>query len=100
MKREEALTLLREHAAELHELGVAHLHLYGSVARDKAEGDSDVDILVTPAAATFSLFDLVGIKQFLQDILRCSVDVLTLGSLKKALPAIRDRVNADLIAVF
>jgi predicted nucleotidyltransferase len=44
MKRDEAIKLLRETAGKLHELGVAHACLFGSVARDEAEEGSDVDV--------------------------------------------------------
>ena len=43
MKREAALKLLREHKQELKErYGVTRLGIFGSVARDKAAGGSDV----------------------------------------------------------
>ena len=46
MTRDRALTILREHEAELRAKGVAHLRLFGSVARDEATELSDVDVLV------------------------------------------------------
>lgn len=46
MKREEVLQILAEHKDKLKALGVKSLDLFGSVARDEARSDSDVDFLV------------------------------------------------------
>ena len=47
MKRQEVLLLLRQKYQELALLyGVTALFLFGSVARDEARPDSDVDLLV------------------------------------------------------
>ena len=46
MRRAEALRIIREHEAELRAMGVESVELFGSVARDEAGPDSDVDVLV------------------------------------------------------
>jgi predicted nucleotidyltransferase len=46
MRRDEILRFLNEHRAELERFGVKSLAFFGSVARDEAQEDSDVDILV------------------------------------------------------
>lgn len=47
MSRQEVLSTLRSQKAALHaDLGVARLALFGSVARNEAGRDSDVDLLV------------------------------------------------------
>jgi predicted nucleotidyltransferase len=43
MQRDDALRLLRGGLAQLQRLGVGQLYLYGSVARNVAREDSDVD---------------------------------------------------------
>jgi uncharacterized protein len=58
--------------------GVAHLSVFGSVARGDATSESDVDLIIEPAAGkSFSLFDLVGIDEVLRETLQRKVDVLT-----------------------
>ena len=48
LKRDEVLALLRTHRQTLAErFGVSSVHLFGSVARDRATPASDVDILVS-----------------------------------------------------
>lgn len=45
MQREEVLHRLRAHRRELARFGVKSLALFGSVARDEAGPESDVDLL-------------------------------------------------------
>ena len=47
LRRAEVVRLLAEHREELAELGVISLSVFGSVARDEAGPESDVDLLVT-----------------------------------------------------
>ena len=45
MKRQEAITVLTIHQKSLKDFGVSSLLLVGSVARDEARPDSDVDLV-------------------------------------------------------
>ena len=66
MKRDEALNLLHTHQTELREkYGVQSLSLFGSVARDQARPDSDVDLLVefNRPVGVFGLLALILIAQ-------------------------------------
>src|SRR5262249_33791809 len=47
LNRESVIALLREHQDELRQLGLSSLSLFGSVARNEARADSDVDLLAT-----------------------------------------------------
>jgi predicted nucleotidyltransferase len=44
MKRDEAISRLQQHEADFKRLGVEHLYMFGSTARDEAGDDSDVDL--------------------------------------------------------
>ena len=46
MKRDKVLAIIAAHREQLQGLGVKSLTLFGSVARDQARPDSDVDLLV------------------------------------------------------
>jgi predicted nucleotidyltransferase len=46
MKRDEAISRLRQHEADLRRLGVERLYMFGSTARGKAKEDSDVDLFL------------------------------------------------------
>ena len=68
-RREEILKVAASH-------GATDVRLFGSRARGEAGRVSDVDLLVRLAPGR-TLFDLVAIKQDLEDLLGCPVDVVT-----------------------
>ena len=47
MDKQTVISTLLAHQTELQELGIDHLTLFGSVARDEASTDSDVDLLAS-----------------------------------------------------
>jgi len=68
--------------------GVRFLALFGSVARDEAAGESDVDVLVEfDGPATFERY--MGLKFHLEDLLGRRVDLVTRRALRQELrPAV------------
>jgi predicted nucleotidyltransferase len=63
MKRDEAIACLKQHEPELKQLGVERLFLFGSVARDEAAEDSDVDLFFDTKKGDLDLFGLMDIKE-------------------------------------
>ncbi len=56
MKRDQVLSVLRERHEEIERrFSVKHLALFGSMARDEARGDSDVDVLVESRVPRLSM---------------------------------------------
>ncbi|MGK7892891.1 MAG: nucleotidyltransferase family protein [Xenococcus sp. (in: cyanobacteria)] len=96
MKRDQVLAIVNAHQTELQDLGVKSLELFGSVARDQASSDSDVDFLVEFAIEA-SLFDLFRVRHYLEDLLGCDVDLGTTDALREHL---REPVLEDAIPVF
>jgi uncharacterized protein len=96
MNRDAVLALLREHLSVLRErFGVQHLRLFGSVARDTARADSDVDVLVDfDGPATADRF--FGVQFYLEDLLGQPVDLVTVNALRERL---RPYVERDAITV-
>jgi uncharacterized protein len=95
MRRNDVLTLVQAHRNNLMQLGVKSLDLFGSVARDEALPNSDVDFLVE-FAKPIGLFQLLRVKHYLEDILECPVDLGTRNALRQHL---REPVLKDLIHV-
>jgi predicted nucleotidyltransferase len=95
MRRDETLAILGAHQEELRRRGVRSLALFGSVARDEARPNSDVDVLVE-IERPMGLIGFIGIQEYLEQILGCDVDLGTPESLK---PAIRDRVLQEAVRV-
>jgi predicted nucleotidyltransferase len=83
MRRETAIEAIRSHLGELRALGVGSLSLFGSVARDEARPDSDINVLVEIARPS-GLVGLMRIRFFLEDVLSTRVDVVTRGGLDAA----------------
>jgi len=85
MNRDSVLNLLRAHKAPLtQKFGVSRLALFGSVARDSATSQSDVDVLVSfVGPATSDRY--FGVQFYLEDLLGCSVDLVTEKALRSEL---------------
>ena len=95
MKLEEALRILAAHQAELRVLGVERVSVFGSVARNEAGEDSDVDILVefTPGVRV-GMFEFLDIQETLSRLLGAEVDLATPASLH---PGLRDAILAEAV---
>ncbi len=96
MRRQEVLKILANHQNTLKEFGVKSLLLFGSVARDEASANSDVDLLVE-FDCPVGLFTFVRLKRYLEEILESSVDLGTTDSLK---PYLREPVSREAIRAF
>ena len=95
MNRDEVLDVLRTHKATLAErFGVVDLALFGSIVRDQATDDSDVDILVRfDSPATSKRY--FGVQFYIEDLLGRPVDLVTDKALREEMrPYIeREMVN-------
>jgi predicted nucleotidyltransferase len=76
MDKETIIARLRNHEAELKHAGVLSLRLFGSVARDEARADSDVDLMARfDRSLCRTLFDYAGVEGRLTEILHVQVDL-------------------------
>jgi predicted nucleotidyltransferase len=91
--REQALRHLAGARAELADLGVRSLDLFGSVARGEAGPGSDVDLLVE-FDKPIGLFHFFRVQRRLQEILGCRVDLVMRDAVKRQL---RDRIFAEAV---
>jgi predicted nucleotidyltransferase len=97
MNREQVITALRGHEAELHPFRVSCLFLFGSVARNEAGPESDVDLFFDTDNPRFSLIELVDVQERVSTILGVASDVMTRASLH---PMLRQRIEAEALRVF
>ena len=75
MQRDEVLKVLKRFKEEAAtEFGIVSLGVFGSVARNEADNESDVDVVVQSNKR--GLYTLVHIKQRLESMLHTSVDVI------------------------
>jgi predicted nucleotidyltransferase len=88
MTRVEAIVKLKDRASAIRAMGATSLYVFGSTARDEAQPNSDLDVFIDyDPDSRFNAFDLVGIKQYLEDELRIPVDVTTRDGLHPMLKA-------------
>lgn len=98
MRRFEAVIALRKQAESVRALGATALFLFGSTARDSPSIPNDLDVFIDyDIESRFSLIDLVGIKQLLEDRLGVPVDLTTRDSLD---PLLKSRIEASAERIF
>ena len=98
MTRHEAIERLTLAAGRVRDMGATSLYRYGSVARDEAKAQSDLDLYIDyDIESRFNAFDLVGIKQLLEDRLGVPVDLTTRDGLH---PRLRARIEASAHRIF
>ena len=96
MTIDSAIHLLASRKAELHDrYGVRDLAVFGSVARNEAREDSDVDVLVDfNGPPTFNgYFDLLF---FLEELFGRKVDLVTQDAVR---PRVRPYIEKDAVHV-
>lgn len=95
MTRDELLEKLRELKPRWEEWNIKRMAIFGSYARDEANEDSDVDLLIdTPRP--YSLIHLSKMHNVFRDYLDADVDVLYRGCLKDG---VHDQILKDCIDV-
>lgn len=87
-RRSEILALAEQH-------GAYNVRLFGSVARDDATSESDIDFLVDFKPG-YGLIDRIALMQELEDLLGREVDVVRERSLKQP---IRERALKDAVVL-
>ena len=92
-RRADVLRVLAAHRAELESMGVTSLAVFGSVARDEAGPDSDIDVLVQVRRPT-GLFEFARIRRYLEGLLGRPVDLATPDALR---PAMREQILREAV---
>lgn len=76
MGKKEIIEILADYRKEAADrYGILEIGVFGSAARDEIGAESDVDVVIRIAKP--DLFILAGIKNELEERLRCSVDIVT-----------------------
>ncbi|MBZ9963204.1 nucleotidyltransferase domain-containing protein [Mesorhizobium sp. B292B1B] len=98
MRKDEIIERLRRNADAIRGMGATSLYLFGSIARDSGNTDSDLDLFIDyDPTRRFSLIDLVGIKQFLEENISAEIDLTTRDSLH---PMLKAEIERSAVCVF
>ncbi len=81
LTREQAIDRLRSAEAQIRRLGVRRLALFGSVVRNQATVESDVDVLVEFEPAKKTLDSFMELAFLLDEVLGRPADLVTTESL-------------------
>jgi len=84
MERDEVLSLLKSRKRRLKKFGVHSISIFGSIVRNQARRNSDVDILVN-FEKPVGLFEFARLKLYLEELLGREVDLVTPEALRKEL---------------
>lgn len=96
MSSDEIVNVLRELGDQIEREFKARIEgIFGSYARGEERDGSDLDVLVN-FRDDATIYDLVGLGDFLEDTLHCKVDVVSRRALREE---IKDRILEDLIPV-
>lgn len=91
------LQVLRDHEADLRRFDVAHIAVFGSMARGDAN-PNDIDVLVELTENnSLGVFEYARLKLFISRILGGSADVVNRRSIK---PLLRESILRDAVHAF
>jgi predicted nucleotidyltransferase len=93
---DKAKMLLISHRQQLSQLGSRHLAIFGSTARNETTKASDIDILVDFDSKK-DLFEFIDLKFYLEDLLKCEVDLVSRQALH---PALKKRILDEAKQIF
>lgn len=81
--KKELLERLKSHHQAIIGYGVVQLGIFGSFVRDEAGPDSDIDFFIDFIPEKKTLKNVVGLADYLQELLGREVEIVTPASLNK-----------------
>ncbi len=98
MSSNDAISILRAHEVELKAAGVRSLRIFGSVARDEAGPESDIDLEAAfENVDALTLLDIAKLERHLSGLLGRRVELIQQGTFKEGL---RERLEAEAVLAF
>ena len=77
MDSKEVIKLIKAHKRELEKFGVKRIGIFGSLARDEASEERDIDIVVEFERGKGTFKNFGGLAEYLESLFGRSVDILT-----------------------
>ena len=86
------ISTIRQNSSKItHDFGIKTLRIFGSVSRNEQTENSDLDVCVE--TETPNPFLLANLKEFLETLFHCSVDVVRIH--KNLNPFFKSRIERD-----
>ena len=96
MKKEKTIKILKENMSEIKKFGVKRIGIFGSVARDEADGKSDIDFVVEFEKGKAVFKNFAGLVRFLENLFGREVDILTPGGIESIrIKSIKERIKKE-----
>ena len=96
MELQNCVNTIRENSSKIvSDFGIRSLRIFGSVSRNEQTENSDIDVCVE--TQTPNPFLLASLKDYLESIFKCSVDVVRMH--KNMNPLLKSRIERDGIYV-
>jgi len=95
MNRQTIIIRLQEKKTELQQLGIEHLRLFGSSARNEARADSDIDLAATFSPSAHIGFGFVSIAKRLEELLGTPIDLISYPPTNKHIHTTIEREGLD-----
>lgn len=92
LNKEKIFEILSENKEFLKRQGVRKLELFGSYARGEESSSSDIDFIIDFEKKTFDGY--MNVKLFLEDVLKCPVDLVLENTIK---PSLRDAILREAV---
>ncbi|WP_325443513.1 nucleotidyltransferase family protein [Pararhizobium sp.] len=93
-----AIEKLQEQTDALRGMGATGLYLFGSTARGEASPTSDLDLFIDHEQnGRFSLIELAGMQQLLEETMDVRIDLTTRNSLH---PALKTGIESSAVRIF
>jgi predicted nucleotidyltransferase len=96
MSRSDVIAALQAKASDIKSFGATSLYLFGSVARNEAAEESDVDLFIDYDPERFDFVELIRLRERISSILGRPADLTTREGLH---PRLRSAIEAEAIKV-
>ena len=96
MKKETLLEILQANRAQIKSFGISLLGIFGSFARNEQTNTSDIDVIVEFEKGKKSYKKFIGLVNYLEDLLKRKVDVLTFQSIS---PILKEEIEKEVTYV-
>ncbi len=88
------LSKLQKNMHAIKGYGVKKIGLFGSYARESQTRKSDIDILIEFVEGKKTFDNYMDLKFFLEDIFKCKVDLVIIGTIK---PDLKQHIMEDVL---